>query len=158
MGDRGTPHWYKPTPAFLMMQIPFSLSPAVLGVAIALLLQERTGWWIWIPGSAGVLLALNSLISDVVVYSSRIILLDEGILTRRLGTTSAIPWPAVMSVALRERKNAVTRTDHLLLFKLTNGGHQSFCASTLPPEEEQDLLARIRERFPVSVFQDKPTL
>lgn len=118
---------------------------------------EEAGALMLIVGTLMGLLSLILLVQDVFVHLQRVYV-DERCLTlvSPLGR-QLIAWSDLTGAVLKERNNAMTRTDRLLLLQ----GQTSrvlFCPSTLSEIDEQRLLRFVRSKTVVVVEQSKPAI
>ena len=69
----------------------------------------------------------------------------------------SIKWEDIVSAVLRERENAMSRTDHLLVIKSTDK-MLSYNTSTLSDEDDRKVIEIVGKKTNLVVQKDKPTI
>lgn len=104
------------------------------------------------------LVVLVMLLQTINVYCTKIYIDDHCIMTSSPLCTTRIQWGEVTGTLLRERKNAMSRTDHLLILKSRDGNIILYNTSTLSPQDEEAVLAKVRSMVRLDVKEDRPAM
>src|SRR5436190_24371911 len=103
---------YRPTLQSFLSSLVIALSPAATAGVVVYLRWPATGRFELALAGLGVLISLSLVVQSVVVHLTRLHVTDEAIwLTGPLTGHASLRWSCVRQATLRERKNAVTRTD-----------------------------------------------
>lgn len=146
---------YRPTLDSFLRSFIYGASP-LIGIGLVYYFSDgklRTP--IWIGSGIMVLISLSFLLPAVFVHATWIEVGERGVRVGSLGRPVRIAWQEVTSALLRERENAVTRTDRMFLLDSADG-RLIFHPSTLRPADEEALLAFIREHVRLVVQRDAP--
>jgi len=148
---------FRPSRAAFFRSLLFAGSPAGLATITVLLAGQQMNWFGWVAsGSMGVL-TLYLGVQTVFVFSTRIAVDAKGLAILPPFGAIGIPWTHVERAVLRERVNALTSTDRMLV--LTGAGKQVIChPSVLSPDDQERLLTLVRSQVEVIVQRDKPSI
>lgn len=152
---------YRPMKKSFFSSLFLSLSPIITaGVATYFfprLFSKPIPGLLWVLNAIMVLLSLKLLLNTLFVHKMRLYLDDHCVRSTGLFGTTQINWSEITEALLRERQNSVSRTDHLLI--LTSSNHLlSFNTSILAPEDEGEVLNKVREKTNLVIHQDRPTI
>lgn len=108
---------YKPTLASFVGSSLYSLSPAVAASAAVYFLRENFGTVMWIATGLMILVSIGMFLSSVFVHLSRIYVDEQIVRVSSPLSTSVMRWSEVASAVLRQRVNAVSRTDQMVMLQ-----------------------------------------
>lgn len=135
----------------------YDLSPAAIAALVMYFVGGSAPYLLWVASGLMLLFSLLLVLQSLVVFRNRLYLDEVGIAVAGLLSRRAMRWSEVTGATLRERKNAVSRTDRLLVLE-SRDRMLSYVTSTLSPPEEEAVLAEVGRRTRVVVYQDKPTI
>jgi hypothetical protein len=118
----------------------------------------QPGVLIWIASAVMLLFAFLLCMQVVFVHLVRLELSPLGI--RAVGPLSGaqwLSWDEISEATLRERRNPVSRTDHLLILKSPRT-MLNYPLSVLPRPAEAAVLDELRLRTRLVVIQDRPAI
>lgn len=148
---------FRPSRTAFFRSLLFACSPAGLATITILLAGQQMNWFGWIASGFMGLLTLHFVVQTVFVFSTRIALDENGLTVLAPLGAFGIPWTHVEQAVLRERTNALTSTDRMLV--LTGAGEKVIChPSILSPDDQERLLALVRSQVEVIVLRDKPSI
>lgn len=151
---------FRPSLKSFFGSLLWSFSPIIVAGIVTYFMYESVTWK-WFLLASGGLMALLSLFlvtQSIYVHLNKIYLDDYCIRTSGPLCTIELRWQSIASASLRERVNAASRTDHLLILQDHNGRILSFNTSTLSPTEEGIVLRRVGEKTNLRVQRDSPSL
>ena len=148
---------YKPTMSSFLGSAAFSLIPAATAGTVTFFMWEKASALLLAAGVLMGILSLILLLQDVMVHLRRLHVDELSVSVVGPLLRERIKWTEVAGAVLKERKNAMTRTDHLLIIR-SAPKLLSFNTSTLSQNDEENLLAFVRSKVPVVVEGDKPAL
>jgi hypothetical protein len=146
---------YHPTFRSFLSSAAVSISPtATAGVVVYIQWPDVGRILLLLSGLMGLFTAML-LLQDILVHLATISVDDRGISVQGpLRGSSHVSWSNVRQTTLRERRNAVTRTDHLLIVEA--GGHSvSYPTSALAESDEAQLLDVVRRHVPIVTRVDR---
>lgn len=108
-------------------------------------------------GGLQVLLSCFLLLQAVLVHCNKLWLDERVIRVTGPLTATQMGWAEIVSALLRERVNAISRTDRMLVLRSRND-QLIFNTSVLSPEDEEAVLQIIRARTQLVVQRDKPSI
>lgn len=149
---------YKPSFKSLAASVLFALWPVGTAALIT--------YFFWNPNRKVLLFALGGfqvllsgflLLQAVLVHCNKLWLDDGGVRVAGPLAATQMAWTEIASAILRERANAVSRTDRMLVLR-SRRDQLIFNTSTLSPEDEEAALQIIRARTILVVQRDKPSI
>ncbi|UCF67402.1 MAG: hypothetical protein JSV80_16785 [Acidobacteriota bacterium] len=148
---------YRPSRSGLFRSVLFSLLPAGVAAVVVWLAGSHMNWMGWVASGLMGLLTLYLFLQTVFVFATKIACDERGLAVLAPLGAIGILWSDVKRAVLRERVNALSRTDHMLV--LTGSAKEVVCnPSVLAPEDEQRLLDCVRAHVTVIVQRDKPSI
>lgn len=148
---------FKPSFASFIRSVLYSLSPAITAAIMMYFLADSARFIVKILSGLMFLFSLYLLIQDFFVHLQRLYLDETRIRSKSLLTSITINWPDVVHAELRERENAISGTDHLLIIK--SGYHQLvFNTSTLSKEHEKKVIEIVKQKCSLVIINDKPAI
>jgi len=97
------------------------------------------------------------LVQTIVVHCNKIYVDDACLMTSGLLNTTKMRWEEITSATLLERKNAMSRTDHLLILAGRNN-LISYNTSVLSTQDEDTVLKKIMSKTNLVIKEDKPSI
>ena len=104
-----------------------------------------------------VVITLVLLTQTIFVHCTKIYLDDERVITSSPLSRTEIYWQDVTEAILYERRNIMSRTDHLLLLR-TRNSMISCNTSTLDPSDEERVLGMVRSKTNLAVRRSRPSV
>jgi hypothetical protein len=149
---------YHPTFRSFLSSISVSLSPAAsAGFVVYVQWPEVGRILLFVSGLMG-LFSVSLLLQDILVHLGTICVDDRGIsLNGPLYVSPHVPWSNVRQATLRERRNALTRTDHLLIVEAAERSIV-YPISVLSQSHEAQLLDVVRRHVPLVTHVDRATV
>jgi hypothetical protein len=144
---------YKPSLKSFVASLAYGLSPLGSVALVMYFVGHTAGLIFKILSGVMVLFSLMNVLSSAMVHLRKLYVTEMGIGVRGILSKTGTSWPDISRVVLRERKNALTRTDRLLIIE-SPYGVVSYVISTLAPEQEEHVLATVRARTEVVVYHD----
>lgn len=151
---------FKPSLKSFLSSLLWDFSPIIVAGMVTYFMYDSVAWK-WLLLAADGFMALLSLflsVQNVYVHLQKIYLDNYYIRTLSPFYTIELRWPDIVSALLRERVNAMSRTDHLLVLQGRNGRMLTFNTSILNPEDEEIVLKKVREKTDLKVQRDGPSL
>lgn len=133
---------YKPTFASFVGSSLYGFSPAILAVIVVYFWGDSLRLIIWILSGFMILLSLFFFLQSIFVYLQKVDLDDYSITVSGPLLNVSIQWEDIVSAVLRERENAMSRTDHLLVIKSASN-MISYNISTLSEEDDRKVLGSV---------------
>jgi hypothetical protein len=151
------PRLFQPSWSAFLASMLLAFSPTIVAGLVLVLASSAMSWFGWVASGLMGLSTIYLVLQTLYVFTFRIYVDHRGlIVVGRLGR-NGIEWHEVCQAVLRERVNAVSRTDHMLV--LTGSDKNVVChPSVLSPADEEQLLAFVREHVTVVVQRDRPTV
>lgn len=148
---------FRPSLASFLGAAAYSLIPAATAGLGTYLLWEKRSTGLLVAGGLMAALSLFLLLQDVVVHLIQVEV-DEGAISL-IGPfgRSRMRWSEVEGAVLKERENAITRTDHLLILR-SRTARIAFNASTLSEANEARFFDFMRQRINLVVERSKPSI
>lgn len=148
---------FQPARSAALRSLVIAVSPALVAAIMVALVGPHMRLFGWAASVVSAIVTVYLVIQTASVFASRIVVDERGIaMIGPLGRT-AIAWAEVGQAVLRERVNALTRTDHMLV--LTGGRNKLIChPSTLSRQDEDRLLTHVRSHVTLIVQRDKPSI
>ena len=148
---------YKPTFKSFCGSILYN-STLLLGAAIfTYFVWERSKTTVWLVDGITVLFFIFLLLQAISVHLKKLYIDDRGIATLGPLNKTGIEWNQITSAVLRERKNAISRTDRLLI--VTSMSHLLvYNTSILRPTDESEVLEMVKRRTNLVTKVDKPSI
>ena len=115
-------------------------------------------WFLFIADSFMVLLSFFLLLQTIFVHLQTLYFDEYCIKTVSPLGIIELKWQDISDALLRERVNAISRTDHLLILKTYDGQMLTFNTSTLSPEDENFVLGKIARMVNLKVHRDAPSI
>jgi hypothetical protein len=112
---------------------------------------------LWIGGGIMAFFSLVLLVQAVFVHRQKIWIDERAIRVTGPTFDTRIEWSEIVNATIRERVNAISRTDRLLRIH-SQDQQLIFNTSTLSSPDEEQLLDQIRCRTRLFVQRDKPTI
>jgi hypothetical protein len=144
---------YKPSLKSFATSLVYDISPAGSVALVTYFVGNTAGLVFTILSGAMVLFSVVLVLNSVAVHLRKLYVNERGIAVRGMLSETAIPWASINRAVLRERKNAITRTDRLLIIE-SSYDLLSYVISTLSPDEEEKVLAVVRGKTQVVVYHD----
>jgi hypothetical protein len=148
---------YEPSLKSLLASLLLALWPLASAVTLIYFFGDSKSPMLWICGCISVLFSLVLLVQAVFVHRQKIWIDERAIRVKGLLADTRIAWSEIVNATIRERVNAISRTDRLLMIH-SQDRQLSFSTSTLSPPDEEELLSQIRSRTRLFVQRDKPTI
>lgn len=148
---------YKPSKKSFLGSFLYGLSPMIVAGIVMYFLAESAHFMMWVLSGVMILFSLYLSLQCIFVHMEKLYLEDDGIRTLGLLAKVAMRWSEIDSAVLRERNNAMSRTDNLLILE-SRDQKLIFNTSTLNPEDERQVLAKVREKTKLVIFKDKPSI
>jgi len=151
-------HQFRTSFKSFLGSLAYSVSPAVVVGVVRYLKGPQLGVLIWIISALMLVYVFTLCLRDVLVHLVRL----EINLTciRVIGPFSQerlLRWEDISEATLRERRNAVSRTDHLLILK-SRCTTLNYPLSVLSRPAESAVLDELRRRTRLLVIQDRPAI
>lgn len=148
---------FRPTQKSFLASLVWALLPVILASIVTYFMYESAHWFLWVADGFLALLSFFLLIQSISVHRQAIYLDDYCIRTSSLLSTTEMKWCDIIKKMLRERANAMSRTDRLLILESSND-ILMFNISTLSPEDEEKVLAMVRKKIDLEVHKDSPSI
>jgi hypothetical protein len=148
---------YKPSIKSFVNGLPYDLSPLGSAALVMYFVGSSAGFLFKVLSGGMVLFSVLLVLNSLMVHLKRLYVNEIGIGIRSFGARTAIPWTDISSVVLRERQNAITRTDRLLIIESPQIAF-GYVISTLSPNQEEEVLAAVRAKTQVVVYQDQQAI
>jgi hypothetical protein len=151
-------HRFRPSLKSLIGSLAYAASPAVVVGMVYYLKGPHLGIVIWIASVLMLLLAFVLCLQAILVHLVRLEISPSGIrVAGGLSRVQWLRWEGISEATLRERRNPVSRTDHLLILK-SAGVMLSYPLSVLSHSDESVVLDELRRRTKLVVIQDRPAI
>lgn len=149
--------WYKPSIKSLFGSLVWDFSIALLAALMTFFAYESHPRIVLVLDIIAGMMVFVLLIQTIYVHCNKIYIDNRCVMTSSPLCTIRIQWEEVTSALLRERRNAMSRIDHLLVLQ---GGNSLICynTSTLDPRDEEALLNNVRLMVRLDVKEDKPSV
>jgi Bacterial PH domain len=148
---------FRPSLASFLGTAAYSLTPAATAGLGTFLLWEKRGTGLLVAGGLMAALSLFLLLQDALVHLIRVEVDETSISLVGPFGRSRLRWSEVAGAVLKERENAITRTDRLLILR-SKTDRIAFNASTLSQVDEARLLDFVRQRINLVVERSKPSI
>ena len=148
---------YRPTFSSFAGSTLYGLSPAILAAIVIYFWGDSLRLIMWVLSGFMVLLSLFFFLQSIFVYLQKVYLDDYSISVSGPLMKISIRWEDIVSAVLRERENAMSRTDHLLVLK-SAGNMLTYNTSTLSDEDDRKVLEIVGKKTNLVVQKDKPTI
>lgn len=151
---------FKPCTKSFLNSLLLSLLPVtVAGIGTYFMYDSVTWkWLLWVADGFMGLLSLYLLMQSIHVHLQTLYLDDYCIRTSNPLCTIELEWQYIVNALLRERVNAISGTDHLLILQSHNGHMLLFNTSTLNPKDEDIVLQKVREKTNLKAQRDSPSI
>lgn len=151
---------FKPSPRSFFGSLLLDFSPVIVAIIVTYFMYDSVAWkWLlWVADGFMALLSLFFLQQSIYVHLKKIYLDDHCIRTSSPLCVIELNWLNVTSAILRERINAMSRTDRLLMLQSNDGRILIYNTSTLNPEDEEIVLQKVREKTNLIVHRDSPSM
>lgn len=149
---------YKPSFESIVRSTMFALWPVGTAALVT--------YFFWNPDRKVLLLTLAGLqvllsgfllLQAVLVHCNKLWLDERGIRVAGPIIATQMAWAEIASALLRERVNAVSRTDRMLVLR-SKSNQLIFNTSVLNPRDEEAVLQAIRARTNLVVQRDRPSI
>jgi hypothetical protein len=120
-------------------------------------LWEKRSTGLLVAGGLMAALSLFLLLQDALVHLIWVEVDEAAISLKGPFGNSRLLWSEVAGAVLKERENAITRTDRLLILR-SETERIAFNASTLSQVDEARLLDFVRQRINLVVERSKPSI
>jgi len=147
----------RPTFSSFVSSSLYRLSGLVVAAIFIFFTYEEATAFDWFLDVAMALFSLWCFLPCLPVHLQKLQLDEYGIRLSGLFGVTAIPWESTTSATLRERANAVSRTDRLLIVRGPDGTIV-FPTSTLREGDEKCALEIVRRHVNLVVQRDKATI
>jgi hypothetical protein len=148
---------FKPTWSSFFGSVAFALSPAATAGVVTFFLWENTRTPVLIAGALMIIFSLLLLLQAILVHLKCVYVDEQFIAVAGPLIRTQIRWSEVMEGVLKERHNAMTRTDRLLILRGPSC-LVTYNTSTLSQRDERRLLEFVRSKCPMVVEQSKPSI
>lgn len=148
---------YKPSLKSLLAALLLALWPVATAATLTYFFGNAKSRVLWVGGGVMALFSLVLLFQAVFVHRQKIWIDERAIRVTGPRFDTRIAWSEIVNATIRERVNAISRTDRLLTI---HSQHRRlvFNTSTLSVRDEEEVLAQIRCRTRLFVQRDKPTI
>jgi hypothetical protein len=138
--------------------LAFDFSPLVIVGAVYYFKGSHTGILLGILSVVMIAISALQFLQTCIVHLVRLEIAPGGIRTKSaLGPSMQMAWRDVIEATLRERKNPVSRTDHLLILR-SAGGMMNYPLSILKRSEEAEVIEELQRRTRLGVVEDRPAI
>jgi hypothetical protein len=151
-------HKFRPSFGSLLGSLAYAASPAIVVGVVHYLKGPNLGVLIWIASALMLIFAFVLCLQAVFVHLVRLEISPSGI--RVAGGLSGVQWlrwEEIVEATLRERRNPVSRTDHLLILK-SQRAMLNYPLSVLSQSDETAVLDELRRRTRLVVIQDRAAI
>lgn len=148
---------YRPSLASFLGSLLYRLSPAATAGLVLYLSGPAARTLIWVLSALMGLFAVFLGLQTVLVHLNRLFIDETGVQVRGPLSDIRSRWEDIHHATLRERENAVSRTDHLLIL-MGPKIYLNYPTSILSPQDEASVLEEVRKRKKLVVLQDRPTV
>lgn len=148
---------YKPTLSSFVGSSLYRVSPVLIVIIILFFKAGSMNTALWIVSGITILFSFYMLTSSIVVHLQRLYIDGDRIRLSSPLQRCTLRWDDIVSAVLRERHNAMTRTDRLLILR-TPDHILGFNISTLSPQDEEAVIAFVHRKTRLLVQRDNPTL
>lgn len=149
---------YHPSLGSFLGSIAYGASPAATAGVVLYLRGPESGNLLWIASLLMGLFALVLCLQAVFVHLNRLEMNERGIgVADPLTGSRWMRWEDVVDATLRERRNPVSRTDHLLILR-SRSTMINYPLSILSRGAEEHVLAELRARTKLITIQDRPAV
>lgn len=148
---------YKPSLKSLFASLLLAFSPLASAATLNYFFAGAKTLVLLIGGGVMAVFSLVLLLQAVFVHRQKIWIDESAIRVTGPFFNTRIAWPEIVNATIRERVNAISRTDRLLTIH-SRDEQLVFNTSTLSAPDEEELLATIRSRTRLFVQRDKPTI
>jgi len=151
---------FKPHAKSFFSSLVWALSPVITASIVTYFIYDSAAWkWLlWVADGFMALLSLFLLQQNIYVHLQKIYLDDYCIKVSSPLCTTELKWQDIVDALLRERINAMSGTDHLLILRSYGGHMLLFNTSTLDLKDEEIVLKKVREKTDLKVQRDSPSL
>ncbi len=148
---------YRPTFSSFVESTLFGISPAILSLIVIYFWGDSLRLIMWILTGFMLLFSLVLFLQSVLVYSQKIQLDDNCISVTGILINNSIRWNDISSALLRERENAMSRTDHLLIIKSASQ-NLAYNISTLSEEDDREIIEIVKRKTNLVLQKHKGTI
>ena len=148
---------YRPSLKSLLASLLLALWPLASAATLIYFLGDGKSRVLWVGGGVMALFSLVLLVQAVFVHCQKIWIDERAIRVTGPRVDTRIAWSEIVNATIRERVNAISRTDRLLTIHSQNR-KLVFNTSTLSSPDEEEVLGQIRSRTRLFVQRDKPTI
>jgi hypothetical protein len=149
---------FNPSKKSFFKSLLLDFSPVITASVVTYCVYESAHWFLWVLDAGMVLLSLHLTLQTIVVHCKKLYIDEMYIITSSPLAKISFRWSEIAEAVLRERRNVMSRVDHLLMLRSQTGRLLVFNTSTLSPEDEDRALAKVKEKTNLIVYQDKPSI
>jgi len=148
---------YRASTISFLRSLLLALSPILTAGIGTYFVFDCRNWFLWVVDVLMGLFSLYLLFQTLFVYSGRLYLDTNVIKAINTLASTQIAWRDITKAVLRERRNVLSHTDHLLILYSYNNV-LTFNISILSDHDEKTVLDAIKAKTDLEIVQDTPSL
>jgi hypothetical protein len=148
---------YKPTFKSFISSSLYGLSPAITAVIVMYFIADSAKLIMWVISGVMVIFSFFLFLQSFFGHLQKLFLDENHIYFSSPFRKVEMKWSDIVSAVLRERENAVSRTDHLLILN-SSQDIIAFNTSTLSDKDEKDVLQMVNKKTNLVTQRDKSTI
>lgn len=148
---------FKPCLSSFFSSMLLAISLILTASIVTFFLVSKISWWLWVLDIIMCLFSLLLIAQAIYVHFQVLEIYDDFLILKTPLFAIQMHWHEIQSAVLRERKNAMSRTDRLLIVS-SSKSMLNFNISTLNIVDEGKILKIVKSKIHLEIIQDSPCI